>query len=526
MAAAFRARFGARVAIQHSGLSDGERHDQWHRIRRGDVDVVDRHALGGLRAAATPRAHHRGRRARHVLQAGGDAALSRPRRRDHARQVRRRAGASSDRRRRRWSRTTTPSRAATRASRSRARVLDRPLATVRVVNMRDEMAARRPRRRAQSAPSARRWRDRLERARAVARAAESPRVCRPRCSAGSAATRSIARTAACRSRCTPARRRRGARAATTATSRASVPRTCPKCAAPYLERIGFGTERVEAEIATLFPERARRPRSIATPSAGGAASPSCSTASRGGELDVLVGTQMIAKGHDFPQRHARRRDLGRRRPRPGRFPRGRADVSAADAGRRPRRSRRAGRRSHHPDALSRALQHPTRVVAGLSRRSSTKEIEFRQRDALSAASSRWSTSSSAAGASTRRWRARRTGAPRERAVAASGGFVILGPAPAPLTRLRGEHRAQFFLKGTSRAQAMRQRAAARPTRARLPRHRAEGVGRRRSARCVAAEGSAARLHSARNRRETRSAARVEASHRSSAPSRTARSAPA
>jgi primosomal protein N' (replication factor Y) len=36
----------------------------------------------------------------------------------------------------------------------------------------------------------------------------------------------------------------------------------------------------------------------------------------------------------------------------------------------------------------------------------------------------------------------------------SGGFVILGPAPAPLVRLRGEHRAQFFLKGTSRA-AMR-----------------------------------------------------------------------
>ena len=37
--ALFRAR-SARVAIQHSGLSDGERHDQWHRIRRGDVDVV------------------------------------------------------------------------------------------------------------------------------------------------------------------------------------------------------------------------------------------------------------------------------------------------------------------------------------------------------------------------------------------------------------------------------------------------------------------------------------------------------
>jgi primosomal protein N' (replication factor Y) len=36
-----------------------------------------------------------------------------------------------------------------------------------------------------------------------------------------------------------------------------------------------------------------------------------------------------------------------------------------------------------------------------------------------------------------------------------GGFVLLGPAPAPLTKLRGEHRAQFFLKGTSR-RAMRE----------------------------------------------------------------------
>jgi len=40
VAAIFRDTFGDRVAIQHSGLSDGERHDQWMRIRRGDVDVV------------------------------------------------------------------------------------------------------------------------------------------------------------------------------------------------------------------------------------------------------------------------------------------------------------------------------------------------------------------------------------------------------------------------------------------------------------------------------------------------------
>ena len=36
----------------------------------------------------------------------------------------------------------------------------------------------------------------------------------------------------------------------------------------------------------------------------------------------------------------------------------------------------------------------------------------------------------------------------------TGPFVVLGPAPAPLRRLRGDYRAQFFLKGLSRA-AMR-----------------------------------------------------------------------
>jgi len=38
---------------------------------------------------------------------------------------------------------------------------------------------------------------------------------------------------------------------------------------------------------------------------------------------------------------------------------------------------------------------------------------------------------------------------------ATGGFAILGPAPAPLGKLRGEHRVQLFLKGPKRA-AMRE----------------------------------------------------------------------
>ena len=30
-------------------------------------------------------------------------------------------------------------------------------------------------------------------------------------------------------------------------------------------------------------------------------------------------------------------------------------------------------------------------------------------------------------------------------------YKVLGPAPAPLSRLKGEHRAQFFVKGTQRS---------------------------------------------------------------------------
>ena len=65
--------------------------------------------------------------------------------------------------------------------------------------------------------------------------------------------------------------------------------------------IGFGTERVEAEIARAVPGRARRPRRSRHRSAAAARSPRLLRRFAAGEIDVLVGTQMIAKGHDFPQ---------------------------------------------------------------------------------------------------------------------------------------------------------------------------------------------------------------------------------
>ena len=53
VARAFHGAFGGRVAIQHSGLSDGERPDQWHRIRRGEVDVVVGTRSGVFRTRST-----------------------------------------------------------------------------------------------------------------------------------------------------------------------------------------------------------------------------------------------------------------------------------------------------------------------------------------------------------------------------------------------------------------------------------------------------------------------------------------
>ena len=49
--------------------------------------------------------------------------------------------------------------------------------------------------------------------------------------------------------------------------------------------------------------------------------------------------------------------------------------------------------------------------------------------------------------------------------AKAGHFLVLGPAPAPFVKLRGEHRAQFFVKGNQRAamrEAIRRALDARP----------------------------------------------------------------
>jgi primosomal protein N' (replication factor Y) len=227
-----------------------------------------------------------------------------------------------------------------------------------------------------------------------------------------------------------------------------VPQACRKCAAPYLEHAGFGTERIEEQLRERFPgARIGRVDRDAVRRKG-VLTQILSKFSRR-DLDVLVGTQMIAKGHDFPGVTlvgVISADVGL----------GLADFRASErtfqlltqvAG-RAGRGERAGEaivQTLYPEHYSiqfacrqdypaffekevvyrRAMRYPPffALVNGVVRGRTFEEAMVQAREIVR----------------------------RLEPATASGVFTILGPAPAPLGRLRGEHRVQFFLKGTRRA---------------------------------------------------------------------------
>jgi primosomal protein N' (replication factor Y) len=78
-----------------------------------------------------------------------------------------------------------------------------------------------------------------------------------------------------------------------------VPSECPKCGSEYLNFIGTGSEKVEEELHRDFPE-ARIARMDRDTVSGKRHFESILHGFRDGNFDILVGTQMIAKGHDIP----------------------------------------------------------------------------------------------------------------------------------------------------------------------------------------------------------------------------------
>ena len=74
---------------------------------------------------------------------------------------------------------------------------------------------------------------------------------------------------------------------------------CPECGSKYLSKTGFGTERIEAEVNRLFPS-ARTLRLDSDSAKVRTRIAKTIEAFSRHEADILIGTQMIAKGHDFP----------------------------------------------------------------------------------------------------------------------------------------------------------------------------------------------------------------------------------
>ncbi len=228
-----------------------------------------------------------------------------------------------------------------------------------------------------------------------------------------------------------------------------VPKTCERCGSPELAIEGLGTEKLEVTLAEAFPAArvARLDRDVA----GGTKGERILAKMRSGEIDILVGTQMVTKGHDYPNVTlvgVVNADTAIALP----------DFRAAErafqllvqvagrAGRheRPGRVLIQTRSPDHP-AIVLAAKHD--VEAFLKRELADREevgyppfsrLALLRVEAIDAGVARRTASELA--------RACLATAPARR-----GDLDVLGPAPAPLARLRARFRFRVMIRATQRA---------------------------------------------------------------------------
>ena len=81
--------------------------------------------------------------------------------------------------------------------------------------------------------------------------------------------------------------------------RMQTPRHCPSCSSDNLSFLGFGTQKLEAEMSKYLPDMTLM-RMDADTTSGKMAYDRMLEDFREGKADILLGTQMVAKGHDFP----------------------------------------------------------------------------------------------------------------------------------------------------------------------------------------------------------------------------------
>lgn len=287
-----RARFGDTVAVLHSGLSEQERAREWWRLRRREARVVvgtrsavfapldnvglvivDEEQESSYKQEETPRYQGRDVALMRAKFEGAVAVLG----------------------------SATPSLESYHRAREgryelltlNSRVENRPMATVQIADLRDDF-----RRTHSTTPISQDLREAL--ARELAADRQAIVLINRRGYSWFALCRGCGATILCEN-CSIAltyHKRRQCLACHYCGFTRRVPQTCPKCNSEHIYFVGAGAEQGEEHLRTVFPaahiarldrDAVRSKRAFAEVlSAFGA-----------GKIDILVGTQMVAKGHDF-----------------------------------------------------------------------------------------------------------------------------------------------------------------------------------------------------------------------------------
>jgi primosomal protein N' (replication factor Y) len=287
----FRARFGDKVAVLHSGLSDGERLDQWNLIREGErpcvvgarsavfapvknlgIIVVDEEHDSSFKQGESPRYHGRDLALKRGHGSGCPVVLG----------------------------SATPSlESVANVEKGRLsrvilskRIGDRPLPAVEMVDLKEHPPVR---------PEALLSQPLLDAlAETVSRKEQAIIFLNRRGFASFLLCRqcgNVPKCGDCSISLTYHRKHRRVSCHYCGFQR-GLPTACPECRGDALEMVGTGTEQVESVLAELLPQArvARMDRETTR----GRALERILNDFRGQRIDVLVGTQMVTKGHDFP----------------------------------------------------------------------------------------------------------------------------------------------------------------------------------------------------------------------------------
>ena len=288
----FTDRFGDRIAVLHSRLSAGERFDEWRRFRLGLADIVigarsavfapaeklgliiiDEEHESSYQSESQPR-YLAGEIAAHRVKAVGGALVlgsATPSLMSYSRAL---SG--------KYRLLTLPD-----------RVAGRPLPTVEIVNMRDELLM------GNNSIFSDKLTERLSEC--LASGQQAMLFINRRGYATFVSCRNCGFVLKC-DNCDISMTYHKTESRTRCHYCGAVkplPKECPNCKKPFIKQFGIGTEQVEEAVRRLFPAVRTLRMDTDTMREKGSYEKLLSAFHRG-DAQVLIGTQMIAKGHDFP----------------------------------------------------------------------------------------------------------------------------------------------------------------------------------------------------------------------------------